>query len=61
MITDLQKESQRINDVIIKKINYLYKNENSFFKYTKTLISLFRDLIKNKTTKTIINREPLFK
>ena len=51
MITDLQKESHRINDVIIKKINNLYKNENSFFKYTKTLISLFKDLIKNKTTK----------
>lgn len=51
MITDLQKENERLNDEIIKKINILNKNEKSIFKFTKSLLTLKKVLIKNKLTK----------
>ena len=51
MITDFQKENERLNDEIIKKINFLNKNEKSIFKFTKSLFTLKSVLIKKKFTK----------
>lgn len=51
MITDFQKENERLNDEIIQKINYLNKNEKSIFKFTKSLMLLKKVLIKNKFSK----------